>query len=136
MAYAAVQNAVPVEAWILLLANVFWAIAYDTEYAMVDRDDDLKIGIKTSAITFGRFDVAAVMLCYAAALGLIFAVGWQLGLRTWFAAGMLVAAGCAVYHFRLIRHRERMACFAAFRHNNWLGAAIFAGIALDFALAG
>ncbi|MBI1890951.1 MAG: 4-hydroxybenzoate octaprenyltransferase [Burkholderiales bacterium] len=134
MAYAAIQNHVPPAAWILLIANVFWAIAYDTEYAMVDRDDDVKIGIKTSAITFGRFDVAAVMLCYAISLILIALVGWQNGLSAWFGAGILAAAACAVYHYRLIRDRDRMQCFAAFRHNNWLGAAIFAGIALDFAL--
>jgi 4-hydroxybenzoate polyprenyltransferase len=130
MAYAAVQNNVPPVAWILLLANVFWALAYDTEYAMVDREDDLKIGIRTSAITFGRFDVLAVMLCYGISLGLIAFVGWQAGLGAGFAAGIVVAAGIAVYHWTLIRHRERMACFAAFRHNNWLGAAVFAGIVL------
>jgi 4-hydroxybenzoate polyprenyltransferase len=134
MAYAAVQQTVPGTAWLLLLANVFWAVAYDTEYAMVDRDDDLKIGIRTSAITFGRFDVLAVMLCYAAALSLTLLAGWQAGLRTSFVAGLLVAAACAAYHYRLIRGRERMRCFAAFRHNNWLGGAVFAGIALDFAL--
>jgi 4-hydroxybenzoate polyprenyltransferase len=134
MAFAAVLGHVPPAGWVLLLANIFWAVAYDTEYAMVDRDDDLKIGIKTSAITFGRFDVAAVMLCYAVAFGLIFLVGWQYGLRGWFVAGLLVAVGCALYHYRLIRDRDRLCCFAAFRHNNWLGAAIFAGIALDYAL--
>jgi 4-hydroxybenzoate polyprenyltransferase len=134
MAFAAVQDTVPTAAWLLLLANIFWAVAYDTEYAMVDRDDDLKIGIKTSAITFGRFDVAAVMLCYAVTFAIILLVGWQHGLRAWFIAGMLVAAGCAVYHYRLIRERDRMRCFTAFRHNNWLGAAVFAGIALDYAL--
>jgi 4-hydroxybenzoate polyprenyltransferase len=134
MAYAAVQNTVPGVAWWLLLANVFWAIAYDTEYAMVDRDDDLKIGIKTSAITFGRFDVAAVMLCYAASLLIWLVCGWQLGLRTWFVLGLVTAAACALYHYTLIRGRERTACFAAFRHNNWLGAAVFAGVALDYAL--
>ncbi len=134
MAFAAVQNTVPAAAWLLLAANVFWALAYDTEYAMVDRDDDLKIGIRTSAITFGRFDVAAVMLCYAAALMIIFVVGWQNGLRGWFASGLLAAAVCAGYHYRLIRNRERIGCFAAFRQNNWLGAMIFAGIALDYAL--
>ena len=130
MAYAAVQDTVPLTGWILLLANVFWALAYDTEYAMVDRDDDLKIGIRTSAITFGRFDVLAVMLCYAISLGLVALVGWQAGLGAGFALGMLVAAGCALYHFKLIRKRDRVGCFAAFRHNNWLGAAVFAGIAL------
>jgi 4-hydroxybenzoate polyprenyltransferase len=134
MAYAAVQNTVPAVAWWLLLANVFWAIAYDTEYAMVDRDDDLKIDIKTSAITFGRFDVAAVMLCYLVSLLIWLVCGWQLGLRTWFVSGIAVAAGCAIYHYTLIRTRERAGCFAAFRHNNWLGAAIFAGVALDYAL--
>lgn len=133
MAFAAVQNTVPAVAWWLLLANVFWAIAYDTEYAMVDRDDDLKIGIKTAAITFGRFDVMAVMLCYALALALIMVSGWQFGLGSWFHAGLAVAAGMAVYHYTLIRDRDRMRCFAAFRHNNWLGGVIFAGIALDYA---
>ena len=128
MAYAAVQDSVPAVAWILLLANVFWALAYDTEYAMVDREDDLKIGIRTSAITFGRYDVLAVMLCYAFSLGLIAVVGFQLGLGPFFYAGLLVAAGIAAYHWTLIRGRERLACFKAFRHNNWLGAAVFAGI--------
>ncbi|MED5598605.1 4-hydroxybenzoate octaprenyltransferase [Janthinobacterium sp. P210006] len=133
MGFAAITDGVPAVAWLLLLGNVFWAVAYDTEYAMVDRDDDLKIGIKTSAITFGRYDVAIVMLCYAAFLLLWLACGWYLGLRYWYVAGLLVAAGCAVYHYTLIRARERMPCFAAFRHNNWLGAAVFAGVVLDFA---
>jgi 4-hydroxybenzoate polyprenyltransferase len=132
MAFAAVQDQVPAAAWWLLLANVFWSVAYDTAYAMVDREDDLKLGMKTSAITFGRFDVAAIMLCYVLSLGLISIVGWQFGLRAWFALGMLIAAGCAAYHYTLIRTRERAGCFAAFLHNNWLGAAIFAGIALDY----
>lgn len=134
MAFAAVQDTVPVAAWLLLIANIFWAVAYDTEYAMVDRDDDLKIGIKTSAITFGRFDVAAVMLCYAIAFAIILVVGWQFGLRAWFAGGLVVASLFALYHYTLIRDRDRMRCFAAFRHNNWLGAALFGGIALDYAL--
>ena len=133
MGFAAITGAVPVVAWLLLLGNVFWAVAYDTEYAMVDRDDDLKIGIKTSAITFGRYDVAIIMLCYAVFLLLWLVCGWHLGLRSWFVAGLAVAAGCAVYHYTLIRTRERMPCFAAFRHNNWLGAAVFAGVVLDFA---
>jgi 4-hydroxybenzoate polyprenyltransferase len=133
MGFAAITDSVPMVAWLLLLGNVFWAVAYDTEYAMVDRDDDLKIGIKTSAITFGRYDVAIVMLCYAVFLLLWLACGWYLGLRYWYVAGLVVAAGCAVYHYTLIRARERMPCFAAFRHNNWLGAAVFAGVVLDFA---
>lgn len=130
MAYAAVLDTVPMEAWVLLLANVFWALAYDTEYAMVDRDDDLLIGIRTSAITFGRYDVLAVMLCYALNLALITAVGLSRGLGLPFFAGIIAAAGIAIYHWVLIRDRDRMRCFAAFRHNNWLGAAVFAGIAL------
>lgn len=134
MAYAATLDAVPATAWLLLAASVFWTLAYDTEYAMVDRDDDIRIGIKTSALTFGRYDVAIVMLCYAACLLAVLAIGWQAGLRTWFIAGWLVAVGCAVYHYQLIRGRDRMRCFAAFLHNNWLGAALFAGVALDYAL--
>lgn len=130
MAYAAVLGTVPVEAWVLLVANVFWALAYDTEYAMVDRDDDLLIGIRTSAITFGRFDVLAVMLCYAAHLLLVGLVGASHGLGPGLYAGLLVAAGIAAYHYTLIRDRDRLRCFAAFRHNNWLGAAVFAGIVL------
>jgi 4-hydroxybenzoate polyprenyltransferase len=135
MAFAAVQNHVPAVAWWLLAANVFWSVAYDTAYAMVDRDDDLKLGMRTSAITFGRFDVAAIMFCYAMALGIDLACGWMLGLRWWFVAGVAVAAGMALYHYTLIRDRDRMKCFAAFRHNNWLGAALFAGVALDYALS-
>ncbi len=134
MGFAAVTGSVPPAAWALLLANIFWAVAYDTEYAMVDREDDLKIGIRTSAITFGRFDVAAVMLCYGLALLIIAMVGWRFGLRAWFLGGLVLAAACALYHYTLIRHRERAGCFAAFRHNNWLGAAIFAGIAFDYGL--
>ncbi len=130
MAYAAVLDTVPAEAWILLLANVFWALAYDTEYAMVDRDDDLRIGIRTSAITFGRFDVLAVMVCYAAHLLLIGLIGGSRGMGPVFYGALLVATAIAAYHYTLIRGRDRRRCFAAFRHNNWLGAAVFAGIAL------
>jgi 4-hydroxybenzoate polyprenyltransferase len=132
MAFAAVQNQVPAAAWWLLLANVFWSVAYDTAYAMVDRDDDLKIGMRTSAITFGRFDVLAIMICYAFSLGIIFVVGRHFGLGAWFAVGMLIAVACAAYHYTLIRTRDRAGCMAAFNHNNWLGAAVFGGIALDY----
>ena len=132
MAFAAVWYSVPWQAWLLLLGNIFWAVAYDTEYAMVDRPDDLKIGIKTSAITFGRFDVMAVMICYAVALGLFAYVGHRFG-RGWaFYAGIVVAAACAVYHYTLIRDRDRARCFRAFLHNNWLGGAIFAGLVVDY----
>jgi 4-hydroxybenzoate polyprenyltransferase len=134
MAYAAIQGHIPLEAWLLLLANVFWSVAYDTEYAMVDRDDDVKIGIKTSALTFGRFDVAAIMLCYAVTLTLLAYVGWRLGRGGWFYAGLGVAAGLAAYHYTLIRGRDRALCFKAFLHNNWLGGAVFVGLVLDYAL--
>ncbi len=131
MGFAAVAGEVPAVAWLMLLANVFWAVAYDTEYAMVDRPDDLKIGIKTSAITFGRFDVVAVMLCYGAALGLLAVVGAMTGAGAAYYLGLAAAAGIAGYHYTLIRARERADCFKAFRHNNWLGAAVFAGIFVD-----
>lgn len=130
MAYAAVQGAVPLEAWVLLIANVFWALAYDTEYAMVDRDDDLLIGIRTSAITFGRFDVLAVMLCYGIHLLLVALVGASYHLGALFYLGLFIATTIAAYHYLLIRERDRLRCFAAFRHNNWLGAAVFIGIVL------
>ncbi|WP_454764915.1 4-hydroxybenzoate octaprenyltransferase [Cupriavidus campinensis] len=132
MAFAAVQGQVPAVAWLMLLANVFWAVAYDTAYAMVDRDDDLLIGIKTSAITFGRFDVAAIMVCYAGFLGLMAWAGVLLGLGWAYYAGLAVAAGLAGYHYTLIRDRDRMRCFAAFRHNNWLGGIVFAGTVLAY----
>lgn len=128
MAYAAHLGSVPALAWWLLSANVFWAIAYDTEYAMVDRADDLKIGIKTSAITFGRYDVTAVMICYAFALLMLAYVGINLALGWPFYVGLTVAAGIALYHWTLIRTREPAGCFKAFLHNNWFGAAVFAGI--------
>ena len=134
MAFAAQLFTVPPLAWVLLLANIFWAIGYDTCYAMVDREDDLKIGIKTSAITFGRFDVAAVMLSYAATLATLAWVGAQAGRGIWFHAGLVVAGGMMLRHYFWIRGRERMACFRAFKDNNWVGAAIFAGLALDYAL--
>ncbi len=135
MAYAAQLARVPPEAWWLLLANIFWAIAYDTEYAMVDRADDLRIGIRTSAITFGRADVAAVMVCYALALAVLAWVGLRIGLHAWYWAGLGVAAAIAAYHYTLIRERDAPRCFRAFLHNNWFGASIFAGIALDFLFA-
>jgi 4-hydroxybenzoate polyprenyltransferase len=135
MAFAAVQSQVPPLAWALLLGNLFWVIAYDTEYAMVDRDDDLKIGMKTSAITLGRFDVTAIMLCYAAFLAI-----WALALAARvpsgvYLAGIALALAQALWHGWLIHKRERDDCFKAFRLNHWLGLTVFAGIALAYALA-
>jgi 4-hydroxybenzoate polyprenyltransferase len=134
MAFAAVQSRVPLVAWVLLLGNLFWVLAYDTEYAMVDRDDDVKIGMKTSAITLGRADVAVVMLCYAAYLGL-----WAgtLAGRIPLAVVLVatgVGAGQALWHYALIRTREREGCFRAFRVNHWLGFTMFAGVVAGYAL--
>jgi 4-hydroxybenzoate polyprenyltransferase len=131
MAYAAQLDSVPAIAWWLLAANIFWSIAYDTEYAMVDRADDIKIGIKTSAITFGKFDVAGVMIAYAVTLGLLLWIGKQLHLHWPYYVGLAGATGIAVYHWTLIRDRNPARCFKAFLHNNWFGGAVFAGIVLS-----
>ncbi|MCH2242142.1 MAG: 4-hydroxybenzoate octaprenyltransferase [Aquabacterium sp.] len=136
MAYTAVQGRLPLDAWLLLAGNLLWVLAYDTEYAMVDRDDDLRIGIRTSAITFGRFDVAAVMACYVGFLLLGGGGGWRAGLGWAYAAGLAVAAAQVAWHYMLIRSRERGPCFAAFRANHWVGAAVFAGLVVDRWLAG
>lgn len=132
MAYAAQASQVPAIAWGLLSANIFWAMAYDTEYALVDYADDVKIGIKTSAITFGRYAVSAIMLCYGLTLALLIRVGWFLHLHWPYYLGLAVAAGLMGYHYTLIKDRDPRRCFKAFLHNNWVGAAIFAGIALEF----
>ena len=134
MAFAAVQAQVPLLAWVLLVGNLFWVLAYDTEYAMVDRDDDLKIGIKTSALTLGRADVPVVMLCYAATL-----VVWAEVLLGRIATAVivltLVAAGAqALWHYTLIRDRTREGCFKAFRLNHWFGFTLFVGTAVGYAL--
>ncbi|HRP98370.1 MAG TPA: 4-hydroxybenzoate octaprenyltransferase [Rhodocyclaceae bacterium] len=134
MGFAAVQGEVPAIAWLMVVANVFWAMAYDTEYAMVDRPDDLRIGVRSAAITFGRFDVAAVMLCYAMTFVLLATTGAIAGRGALFFAGLAVAAGIALYHYTLIRGRERAHCFKAFLHNNWVGAAIFVGLVGDYIL--
>ena len=130
MAHVAVLGHVPVQAWLLFAANVFWTVAYDTEYALVDKPDDVKLGIRTSAITLGRFDVAGIMACYALSLGLW---AWLAVLQGWqwpFWVALAVAAGLAVYHYTLIRDRDRAKCFKAFLHNNWVGAVLFAGLVL------
>jgi 4-hydroxybenzoate polyprenyltransferase len=132
MAYAAVRGEIPPLAWGLLLGNLFWVLAYDTEYAMVDRDDDLRIGIQTSAITLGRHDVSGVMAFYAVYLLSWAWMGLSQGLGAVFLAGLAVAAAQALWHFRLIRGRERDGCFRAFRANHWLGFAVFAGVALSY----
>lgn len=132
MAFAALTGELPPVAWLMLLANIFWAIAYDTEYAMVDRDDDLKLGIRSSAIFFGAFDVIAILACYVAMLSLLALVGWMQQLNWPYYLGLAVALLLALYHISLIRDRQRQACFKAFLQNNWLGAAIFAGLLVSY----
>ena len=134
MGYAAVLGFIPLEAWILFIGNIFWAIAYDTAYAMVDRDDDVRLGLRTSAITFGRFDVLAIAVSY----GILFLsqawVALLANLSNYFWVGWYLALACAVYHLKLVATRERDNCFKAFRHNNWLGGFLFLGIVLGLVL--
>jgi 4-hydroxybenzoate polyprenyltransferase len=134
MAYAALLGRVPGEAWVLLAANMLWTIAYDTEYAMVDREDDRKLGIRTAALLFGRCDVPAVMLCHAGFLAIMTGIGLTAGLGWPYYTGLVCAAGLAAYQYILIREREPARCFEAFLHNNWVGAAIFTGLALALPL--
>ncbi len=132
MAFAAQLGHVPAVAWVLLLANVFWAIAYDTEYAMVDRDDDIHLDIHSSALLFGRYDVAAVLACYTVTLALLAIAGLIAGSGIIYFAGLITAEGIALHHYKLIKDRSREKCFAAFLHNNWFGAAVFAGVVVDY----
>ncbi|MEY8876815.1 MAG: 4-hydroxybenzoate octaprenyltransferase [Leptothrix sp. (in: b-proteobacteria)] len=134
MAFSAATGEVPALAAALLLANLAWVLAYDTEYAMVDRDDDLRIGMRTSAITLGRFDVAGVMAFYAVSLLTWGAVGWRFGLGWPFGVAVAVATAQALWHHQLIRRRERDGCFRAFRANHWLGLTLFAGVVAALAL--
>lgn len=128
MAFAAVQGEVPMTAWLLLIANTFWALAYDTEYAMVDRQDDLNIGIRSSAITFGRYDVFAVMLCYLLTLIFLTFAGLRAGLAYPYYFGVLLAGAVALKHYQMIQHRKPERCFKAFLGNTWFGFAIFCGL--------
>ena len=132
MAYAAIQWRLPAACWALLAANVFYAFAYDTEYAMVDREDDAQIGIRTSALTLGRYDVAAVMASYAAMLAILAGVGATLHLNWPYYAGLALAAAMMATHYRMIRGRSRAGCFKAFQHNNWVGAAVLGGIIASY----
>jgi len=134
MAYAATVNGLPRECWALFAAGVLYGFAYDTEYAMVDRDDDLKIGVRSSAITLGRYDVAAVMASYVVMVALLAWLGESLRMRWHYHAGLALAAAMMIYHYFLIRRRSRDGCFRAFRHNNWVGLSIFAGIVASYSL--
>ena len=133
MAYAAVLDFIPLEAWVLFVGNIFWAIAYDTAYAMVDRDDDLRLGLRTSAITFGRFDVIAIALSYGVLFLSQIRVAQLANLSNYFWVGWCLALACAAYHLKLVSTRKREECFKAFRHNNWLGGFLFLGILLGLA---
>jgi 4-hydroxybenzoate polyprenyltransferase len=134
MAYAAILDFIPLEAWFLFIGNIFWAIAYDTAYAMVDRDDDLRLGLRTSAITFGQYDVVAIAISY----GMLFLsqlwVAQLANLSNYFLVGWFAALACAIYHVKLVSTRNRDNCFKAFRHNNWLGGFLFLGIVLGLGI--
>ena len=134
MAYAAILDFIPLEAWILFIGNIFWAIAYDTAYAMVDREDDLRLGLRTSAITFGKHDVLAIGISYTILLVSQLWVAQLADLSNYFLVGWIMALGCAIYHLKLISTRGRDECFLAFRHNNWLGGFLFLGIVLGLSI--
>ena len=134
MAYAAILNDIPLEAWILFVGNIFWAIAYDTAYAMVDREDDLRLGLRTSAITFGQYDVLAIAISYAILFVSQIWVAQLANLNNYYLLGWFTALACAIYHLKLISTRKPEECFAAFRHNNWLGGFLFLGIVLGLSL--
>lgn len=134
MAYAAILDFIPFEAWVLFIGNIFWAIAYDTAYAMVDRDDDIRLGLRTSAITFGRYDVPAIGISYAILLISQLWVANIASLSNYFLIGWSAALACAIYHMKLVSSRKREDCFLAFRHNNWLGGFLFLGIVLGLSL--
>lgn len=134
MAYAAILDFIPFEAWVLFIGNIFWAIAYDTAYAMVDRDDDIRLGLRTSAITFGRYDVLAIGISYVILLISQLWVANIASLSNYFLIGWFAALACAIYHMKLVSSRKREDCFLAFRHNNWLGGFLFLGIVLGLSL--
>jgi 4-hydroxybenzoate polyprenyltransferase len=131
MVFAASYNTISRVAWVLLVANIFWSLAYDTEYAMVDREDDKRIGIKTSALTFGKYDVVAVMLCQLIFLGILAYIGVWVKYGVFYFLGLLLALVLVVYQYTLIQHREPSRCFKAFLNNAWLGGAIFIGLVFD-----
>ncbi|MDU0810193.1 MAG: 4-hydroxybenzoate octaprenyltransferase [Burkholderia sp.] len=134
MAFSAVQNTVPLLAWFMLIANIFWSVAYDTEYAIVDLDDDIKIGIQTSALTFGQFDIIAIIFCYVFMLAIYLWIGVVLSFNYPFWIGWSAALISVMYHYYLIREREPILCFTAFCHNVYLGGVLFSGIAMQYAL--
>ena len=134
MAFTAQTDSLPAAAWLLYIANLLWTVAYDTYYAMTDRDDDLKIGVKSTAILFGDADRVIILGLQGLSLGCLLLAGAQFDLGGWFHLGLLVAAGCYLWEFWYTRNREPQRCFQAFLHNHWAGLAIFVGIVLNYAL--
>jgi len=134
MAFAAIQNTIPAQAWWLLLANLFWAVAYDTEYAMVDRDDDVKIGIKSSALFFGQYDVFAVVLCYLSMLGILTYIGQLNGFGNYYYIGLTVALGLMMSQYHMIKTRDKSNCFNAFLKNNWIGFVVLLAFVTEYYL--
>ncbi|MDG1074628.1 MAG: 4-hydroxybenzoate octaprenyltransferase [Methylophilaceae bacterium] len=134
MAFAAIQNQIPLIAWSLFISNIFWAIAYDTAYAMVDRDDDVKIGIESSALFFGKYDVFAIIVCYALMLGLFVYVGWQMAFEHTYFIGLLATSGLIAWQYQMIRARGKSDCFRAFIANNWIGLSLLISLAVGYYL--
>ncbi len=132
MAYAAQADALTIEAWLLFVANMFWTVAYDTEYAMVDREDDLRIGVKSTAILFGHHEIAAIATLQVLAVAVLAVVGVRLALAPAYWVGITAAAALFARQLWMIRHRDRAACFQAFKDNNLVGMAVFAGIAIAY----
>lgn len=136
MAFAAQTGDVPNVAWLLFVANMFWSVAYDTAYAMVDRDDDIKVGVKSTAILFGNYDRIMILLSHAVTIMLLAFAGTVLQMGFWYYGGLLVATGLAIYQHVLIYNREPKRCFQAFLNNNWFGLAIFSGICMNYFTGG
>lgn len=132
MAFTALTDTIPPIAWILLLANVFWAIAYDTEYAMVDRDDDMKIGIKSSALFFGKSDVLAIMICYLLMLSILISIGQHKGFGIYYYTGLAAALGLVIWQYQMIKKRNKADCFKAFLRNHWIGCVVFLGLVAEY----
>ncbi len=132
MGFSAINNNIPTVAWLLLLTNIFWAVAYDTVYAMIDRDDDFKIGVKSSALFFGQYDVSAVIFCYLAMLSILIYVGQLIHFGLYYTASLFLTFGLVIWQYQLIKKRTKTGCFSAFTHSHWIGFLILLGIAVEY----